>query len=49
MQCKLYENVYCILTDTINKPNDYCCYNCLIHTAVKHDEELGKELDLNNE
>lgn len=48
MQCKFYENVCCILTDITDKePNDYCCYNCLIHIVVEYDNELDKNPNLN--
>lgn len=41
MQCKLYKNVCCILTDIItNEPSDYCCHDCLIHIAVEQDKQI---------
>lgn len=43
MQCKLYENIYCIQSDAaINEPSGYCCHDCFIHVAIEHDKQIDK-------
>lgn len=45
MNCKIYKNTCCLFEgQTEENFNDYCCSDCLIHSAVEHDKLLEEEV-----
>ena len=44
IKCRIYKDTLCIMkNEAKNDDNCYCCSDCLIHLAIKHDKMLEQE------